>query len=126
MTTLNIIRFPRSRAIGAEPAVDRAGPTHPCDARATIATAIASAVATPPGRATSDEGAQFAETVIRTAIRLGKRKGQSLNSLPPQMRKWLLDLCEQRDPTAKVVLDWLNGNRGFLPQGLATADGEGA
>lgn len=121
MTTLNIIQFPPSLAISGQPTV-----ANPCDARATIATEIASAIATPAGRATSDESEAFAETVIRTAIRFGKRNGQSLTSLPPQMRKWLLDLCEQGDPTAQVVLDWLDGNRRFLPRGLATTDGEGA
>jgi len=126
MTTLNIIPFPRSRAVSGEPAVGRTVPTDPSDARATIATAIASAIATPAGRVPPDESAQFAETVIRTAIRFGKRNGQSLNSLPPQMRKWLLDLCDRSNPTAQVVLDWLNGNRSLLLERPATADGEGA
>lgn len=80
---------------------------------------------TPPGGASSEAQQEFAETVIGTAIRFARRKGRSLTSLPPQMRKWLLELCDQGDPTARVVRDWLEGNSHLHSISSATSGGEG-
>lgn len=53
-------------------------------------------------------------TIVGTAIRCGRRKGRSLSSLQPQLRTWLLNLCDRGDPTAIVVRNWLTGNRRYL------------
>nr|CAD6615818.1 hypothetical protein RTCK_02946 [Rhizobium sp. TCK] len=125
MTTSNIIAFPRRGANGSEPNCIRPKEAIPSDGPAPAAQAIALAMATPPGGASSEAQQEFAETVIGTAIRFARRKGRSLTSLPPQMRKWLLELCEQGDPTARVVRDWLEGNGRLHNVGWAPSDGEG-
>ena len=51
--------------------------------------------------------------VVRASIRHARRKGARLDSLPPQLRTWLLDLCNQGDPTCCMIRDWLTGNRRF-------------
>lgn len=125
MTTSNIIAFPCRGATGSEPPSARRKEANPSAAPAPAAQAIALAMATPPGGASSEAQQEFAETVIGTAIRFARRKGRSLTSLPPQMRKWLLELCDQGDPTARVVRDWLEGNSRPHVVGSATRDGEG-
>ena len=125
MTTSNIIAFPRRKAIGLEPDSARRKEANPSAAPAPAAQAIALAIATPPGGASAEAQQEFAETVIGTAIRFARRKGRSLSSLPPQMRKWLLELCDQGDPTARVVRDWLEGNGHLHSISLLTRDGEG-
>lgn len=125
MTTSNIIAFPCRGATGSEPNCIRPKEAIPSDGPAPAAQAIALAMATPPGGASSEAQQEFAETVIGTAIRFARRKGRSLTSLPPQMRKWLLELCDQGDPTARVVREWLEGNGGLHIVGSATRDGEG-
>ncbi|MGW9232699.1 hypothetical protein ACWGPT_17705 [Pseudorhizobium sp. NPDC055634] len=125
MTTSNIIAFPRRGATGSEPDSGRRKEANPSAAPAPAAQAIALAMATPPGGASSEAQQEFTETVIGTAIRFARRKGRSLTSLPPQMRKWLLELCEHGDPTARVVRDWLEGNSHLPIVGSATRDGEG-
>lgn len=57
-----------------------------------------------------DERADYVASTVRAAIMLVKRKGKGLESLPPQLRGWLLDLCEAGDPTCRMVRDWLMGN----------------
>nr|CAD6630595.1 hypothetical protein RNT25_04466 [arsenite-oxidising bacterium NT-25] len=125
MTTSNIIAFPRRRATGSEPNSTRPKEANPSAASAPAAQAIALAMATRTGRASSEAQQEFAETVIGTAIRFARRKGRSLTSLPPQMRKWLLELCEQGDPTARVVRDWLEGNGHLRSIRPATPNREG-
>ena len=125
MTTPNIIAFPRRGATGSEPNYLRPKEANPYTAPAPAAQAIALAMTTPPGGASSEAQQEFAETVIGTAIRFARRKGRSLTSLPPQMRKWLLELCDQGDPTARVVRDWLEGNGRLHSIRSVTSDGEG-
>jgi hypothetical protein len=57
-----------------------------------------------------DERAGYVASIVRPVIMLAKRKGKGLESLPPQLRGWLLDLCEAGDPTCRMVRDWLMGN----------------
>jgi len=125
MTTSNIIAFPHRGATGSEPPSARRKEANPSAASTPAAQAIALATATPPIGASSEAQQEFAETVIGTAIRFARRKGRSLTSLPPQMRKWLLELCDQGDPTARVVRDWLEGNGHLHNVGWAPSDGEG-
>ena len=125
MTTSNIIAFPRRGATGSEPNYLRPKEADPSAAPAPAARAIALAIATRPGGASPEAQQEFTETVIGTAIRFARRKGRSLTSLPPQMRKWLLELCEQGDPTARVVRDWLEGNGHLRSISLVTRSGEG-
>jgi hypothetical protein len=125
VTTSNIIAFPRRGATGSEPNSIRRKEALPSAAPAPAAQAIALAIATPPGEASSEAQQEFTETVIGTAIRFARRKGRSLTSLPPQMRKWLLELCDQGDPTARVVRGWLEGNGRLHSISSATRDGEG-
>ena len=125
MKTSNIIAFPHRGATGAEPRSVRRQEAIPSDGPEPAAQAIALAMATPAGAASAEAQQEFTETVIGTAIRFAKRKGRSLTSLPPQMRKWLLELCEQGDPTAQVVRDWLEGNGHLRSISSATSNGEG-
>jgi len=91
-----------------------------------IAKAIAKTAKPRPWTA-ADHAAHVAN-VVRIAIRSAKRRGVRLESMLSIPRGWLLDLCEQGDPTCLVVLDWLNGNVAHLPDGFeetfsaATAD----
>jgi hypothetical protein len=72
------------------------------------------AVASPDEHAVSAEDrAAHVASVVRTSIRFARRKGTRLDSLPPQLQTWLLDLCDKGDPTCRMVLDWLTGNRRF-------------
>lgn len=57
-----------------------------------------------------DQRTEYVASVVRPVIRIAKRKGKGLESLPPQLRDWLLDLCEAGDPTCRMVRDWLMGN----------------
>ena len=63
--------------------------------------------------ALSEDYAVHVAAVVRASIRFARRKGVRLESLPPQLRTWLLELCNQGDPTCRVVRDWLSGNRRF-------------
>lgn len=64
-------------------------------------------------------------TIVGAAIRSGRRKGRSLSSLLPQLRKWLLELCDKGDPSAIMVRDWLTGNRRYLAAGFDIQDVDG-
>jgi len=68
----------------------------------------------------ADERADYIVSIIRPAIGFARRKGGGLDSLPAQLRAWLLELCDLGDPTCMVIRDWLMGNRDFA------ASGEGA
>lgn len=65
-----------------------------------------------------DEYREHVACIIGVVIRACRRKGRSLSSLQPQLRKWLTELCDQGDPSAVVVHDWLTGNRRHLPPGF--------
>ncbi len=60
-----------------------------------------------------DERAEYVASIVRSTIGFAKRKGRRIESLPPQLRGWLLKLCDLGDPTCLVVRDWLDGNPGF-------------
>ncbi len=60
-----------------------------------------------------DERADYIASIVRSTIRFARRKGRRIESLPPQLRVWLLELCELGDPTCVVVRAWLDGNPGF-------------
>ncbi|MFP5077413.1 hypothetical protein ACLE20_08890 [Rhizobium sp. YIM 134829] len=57
-----------------------------------------------------EERAAYVAPIVRAAIGFAKRKGRRLDSLPPQLRVWLLALCDLGDPTALSVRAWLDGN----------------
>ena len=57
-----------------------------------------------------DERADYVASILRPVIRIAKQKGKGLESLPTQLRGWLLDLCDAGDPTCRMVRDWLMGN----------------
>lgn len=61
----------------------------------------------------TDDRSDYVVSVIRPVIGFARRKGRRLESLPPQLRDWLLDLCELGDPTCLTVRDWLDGNPRF-------------
>ena len=61
----------------------------------------------------SDDHAVHVAAVVRASIRFGRRKGARLDSLPPLLRTWLLELCNQGDPTCRMIRDWLSGNHRF-------------
>ncbi|KGF67814.1 hypothetical protein LL06_20165 [Hoeflea sp. BAL378] len=70
---------------------------------------------------TADDQAAHVAMVVRIAIRSAKRRGVRLESLLSIPRRWLLDLCDEGDPTALVVRDWLTGARSHLPSELEGA-----
>lgn len=61
----------------------------------------------------AEDHAAHVASVVGATIRFARRKGIHLDSLPPQLRTWLLELCNQGDPTCRMVRDWLSGNRRF-------------
>jgi hypothetical protein len=68
-----------------------------------------------------DERADYVASIVRSTIGFAQRKGRRIESLPPQLRGWLLELCELGDPTCLVVRAWLDGNPGFMD--LSSAEG---
>lgn len=62
-----------------------------------------------------EEYREHVACIVGVAIRAGRRKGRDLSSLQPQLRKWLIELCDQGDPAAVMVHDWLTGNHRLLP-----------
>jgi hypothetical protein len=69
----------------------------------------------------ADERADYIASIVRSTIGFARRRGRRIESLPPQLRGWLLKLCEQGDPTCLVVRAWLDGNPGF--RDLSSAEG---
>ena len=61
----------------------------------------------------AEDHAAHVESVVKASVYFARRKGVCLDSLPPQLRSWLLDLCDQGDPTCRVVREWLTGNQRF-------------
>lgn len=102
--TSNVLPFPIPRAL----------PTMKAPSLQARAAAFAAAVASAGEHsALSEDYAVHVAVVVRASIRFARRKGVCLDSLPPQLRIWLLELCNQGDPTCRMVRDWLSGNRPF-------------
>ncbi len=57
-----------------------------------------------------DERADYVASIVRPAVRIAQRKCRGLEKVPPQLRGWLLDLCDAGDPICRMVRDWLTGN----------------
>ncbi|AKI03549.1 hypothetical protein IMCC20628_04885 (plasmid) [Hoeflea sp. IMCC20628] len=77
-----------------------------------------------PRQLSEEEHADHVAKVVRIAIRSAKRRGVRLESVLSIPRRWLLDLCDEGDPTCVIVRDWLLGNRKHLPKDLeGTATG---
>lgn len=74
---------------------------------------FAAAASTAEHNALSDDHAVHVAAVVRASIRFSRRKGARLDSLPPLLRTWLLELCHQGDPTCCMIREWLTGNRRF-------------
>ena len=72
-----------------------------------------------------EEYREHVACIVGVAIRAGRRKGRSLSSLQPQLRKWLIDLCDQGEPSAVMVHDWLTGNRRHLATDFDPAGSDG-
>jgi hypothetical protein len=101
--TSNILPFPIARNL----------PTMKAPSLQERALQFAAAASTEEHNALSDDHAVHVAAVVRASIRFGRRKGARLDSLPPLLRTWLLELCNQGDPTCRMVRDWLSGNRQF-------------
>lgn len=67
---------------------------------------------------TAEEHARHVDHLVRVAIRAAEKRGVHLESMRSIPRKWLLDQCDEGDPTCNVVRDWLTGGRTDLPQHL--------
>lgn len=63
-----------------------------------------------------DDRASHVATIVGASISFARRKGVCLDSLPPQLRTWLLALCGEGDPTCRMVEDWLTGNQRYRSQ----------
>ena len=66
----------------------------------------------------ADQTTPDAAEVIATVIRFATRRGPSLAALPASTRSQLRRLCEDGDPAALVVRDWLECR---LPARIAAA-----
>ncbi|KJS15555.1 MAG: hypothetical protein VR78_08840 [Hoeflea sp. BRH_c9] len=85
--------------------------------KAAFVTKARARTAKPRPWAAEDHAAHVA-SVVRIAIRSARRRGVRLESMLSIPRGWLLELCEQGDPTCLVVRDWLNGNVAHVPDGF--------
>lgn len=101
--TSNILPFPIARPL----------PTMTTPSLQERAREFAAAASTTEHNALSDDHAVHVAAVVRASIRFARRKGARLDSLPPLLRTWLLELCNQGDPTCCMIRDWLSGNRQF-------------
>ena len=81
-----------------------------------ISDRAAEVAAVAPVDVSAEDHAALVESVVKASVHFARRKGVRLDSLPPQLRTWLLDLCNQGDPTCCVVHEWLTGNRRFCAQ----------
>jgi len=128
--TAEIIAFPEvHRSTDANP---RRQSLHQCPAQSPKSPALKNGASTrdlpkrlaarpDPQPLTDEEHADHVAKVVRIAIRSAKRRGVRLESVLSIPRGWLLDLCDQGDPTCIVVRDWLQGNRKHLPKDLEDA-----
>lgn len=113
--TSNILPFPIHHASPtAASQLSIAGPSIPC-----------LPIIGSKGLIANEEYREHAATIVGAAIRCGRRKGRSLSSLQPQLRKWLIDLCEQGEPAAIMVHDWLTGNRRYLAPDIDPGEPDG-
>lgn len=127
-TTAIIIAFPNAnRPIEAKLRRNRfvGQRTTQSDAQLTLdkradAQGLAEAIAARPGprTMTADEHSRHVDHLVRVAIRSAERRGVRLESMLSIPRGWLLDRCDEGDPTCLVVRDWLTGGRPDLPQHL--------
>ncbi|WP_152599633.1 hypothetical protein [Hoeflea sp. BAL378] len=127
--TATIIAFPtdhkpiRAKALRSRvqdhPTVRSAAPAPSASQGVSQGQAEACSSGLPPR--TPEEQARHVAAVVRIAIRSAKRRGVRLESVLSIPRGWLLDLCDQGDPTCIVVRDWLQGNRKHLPKELEVA-----
>jgi len=101
--TSNILSFP----------ISRASPVMKVPAASGRVAEMAAVASIDQHPFSAEDYAAHVESVVRASVRFARRKGVRLDSLPPQLRTWLLDLCDQGDPTCCVVRDWLTGNRRF-------------
>jgi hypothetical protein len=101
--TSNILPFPFARPV----------PPMRASSLEERALQFAAAASTAEHNALSDDHAVHVAAVVRASIRFGRRKGARLDSLPPLLRTWLLELCNQGDPTCRMIRDWLTGNHRF-------------
>lgn len=128
-TTATIIAFPtdhkpiRAKAprsqIQDDPTARSAAPPPSASQGVSQGRVEANASGLPPR--TPEEQARHVAAVVRIAIRSAQRRGVRLESVLSIPRGWLLDLCDQGDPTCIVVRDWLQGNRKHLPKDLEDA-----
>ncbi|TAU90981.1 hypothetical protein ELI41_21760 [Rhizobium leguminosarum] len=52
--------------------------------------------------------------VAQVVIGFARRKGITMTSIPKFFREQLLTLCAAGDPTARMLRDWLEGNRKLM------------
>ncbi|MFA7413300.1 MAG: hypothetical protein WC048_02335 [Rhizobium sp.] len=100
--TSNIIRFPISRVLAPIPAP----PVQSCAGPAFF-------TRTSNDNIHGEDHAAHVAAIVRVSIGFARSKGSRLDSLPPQLRCWLVDLCDKGDPTCRTVHDWLSGNSRF-------------
>jgi len=127
--TANIIAFPKVNELrGAKPHSSQVhnqatvqSATLPPFAKREVSQGRAEANASGLPPRTPEEQARHVAAVVRIAIRSAQRRGVRLESVLSIPRGWLLDLCDQGDPTCIVVRDWLQGNRKHLPKDMEDA-----
>lgn len=62
--------------------------------------------------------------VAQVVIGFARRKGIAMASIPKIFREQLFTLCAAGDPTARMLRDWLEGNRKLLAvDGMPTPHG---
>lgn len=101
--TSNILSFPSPQSLPTMKVTVTPG-------RAAEVAAVASVDVHP---VSAEDHAALVASVVKASVHFARRKGVRFDSLPPQLRTWLLDLCDQGDPTCLVVREWLTGNRRF-------------
>lgn len=132
-TTSNIIAFPNLMQRQVPVPTPTTTPTGPVmqsvqpvnaspDTWTDTSTSIASLATTTPFDPET-EAALHAVAIVGASIRFARRKGVSLDSLPKQLRLWLLRECERGEPACLVVRDWLTGNRKYLPDEIEASVG---
>ena len=111
---------PASRQRQRDQIVSQRGKPLPPEEKAAGDTKAAIRTGSPPSW-TAEDHANYVASVVRIAIRSAKRRGVRLESMLSIPRGWLIELCDEGDPTCLVVRDWLLGNRTHLPRDLECA-----
>jgi hypothetical protein len=101
--TSNILPFPISRGL----------PTMKVPTASESVSEITTVVSPGEHAVSAEDRAAHVASIVGASVRFARRKGVRLDSLPPQLRAWLLDLCDKGDPTCCVVRDWLTGNHQY-------------